>query len=225
VVTLSFLEYNISGILVVVVTTVALLWAFRSISWVYDAQNLTRKCTIATAVFLIAVTALVIFAPPIRENLKLVTLGGRPSLGSSAYENSQCTLLFEQANLLGLADIEIYPYSFFNRTFAAMLANYGWIPYILFVLTATTMLLSGGYLTMKQFGIQKFYVVGAYCIFAMQVIGCFVTSCGWDRLLFPEMMPLMTNDPLLNVVYLLCCSLIVQVKQIPIEDDEAFGYD
>lgn len=218
--TLSFLEYNISALFVIIVATVALFWAFRSMVWVYDAENLTRKCAIATAAFLLAVTMFAIFAPPIKENFALAAMGGRPSLGSSHYENQQCVLLFQKANFFGAADMEIYRYSFYDRPFAAVLANYGWISYILFALTALMMLLCGGYLAKRRFHIQKFYIITAYCLIACQVIGSFVTSCGWDRLLFPETMPLMGNDLLLNGTYLFLCSLIVQVKQVTMEDDQ-----
>lgn len=224
--TLSFLEYNISALFVIIVATVALFWAFRSMDWVYDAENMTRKCAGATAVFLLAVAMIAIFASPIGENLVLVALGGRPSLGSSHYENQQCMRLFQKANLLSAADMEIYRYSFYERPFAAVLANYGWIPYVLFLAAALTVLVSGGYITKKRFHIQKFYLVGAYCLLALQMIGCFASSCGLDMLLFPETMPLMGNDLLLNGTYLFFCSLIVRVKQVTMEDDkEEFADD
>lgn len=217
VVTLSFLEYN-SALFVIIVATVALIWAFRSMDWVYDAENLTCKCAIATAVFLIVFAMIAIFTPHIRENFTLVDLGGRPSLGSAHYENQQCMRLFQKAKLLGAAEMEVYRYSFYDRPFAAVLANYGWIPYVLFLVAALSMLISGGYITKKRYHIQKFYLVGAYCL-ALQMIGCFAGSCGWDMLLFPEMMPLMGDEMLINSTYLLCCSLILPVKQISISKE------
>lgn len=221
----SLLPYNTAAIVVIAITTIGILWAFPSLDWRYcltdetsEGEGLRRKRLIASLAFL---TILFVMAntPLLKDAFELAAMG-RPSLGSSAYWNDQCQLVFFRANWVGAARMEFGPNSFRDRAFTAILAHYGWLAFGCVMILVVMILLSGGYLAAKRFHIQKFYIVGSYSLMALQIIGSLITCCGYDSLLFAEVTPLMSDQFLTNTAFLLTCAIVLPPKQKRIREDE-----
>ena len=71
------------------------------------------------------------------------------------------------------------------------------------------------------------YVVAALALLASQMVGYIIKCCGFEGFQTPRIMPLMINDTVTNLVYLVMVALILppQFSLISDPDDDAYLFD
>ena len=71
------------------------------------------------------------------------------------------------------------------------------------------------------------YVVAALALLASQMVGYIIKCCGFEGFQTPRIMPLMINDTVTNLVYLVMVVLILppQFSLISDPDDDAYLFD